>query len=637
MDKNTIFGFVLIGLILIGFSVMNRPSKEEVARQQRYNDSIALVQENEAAKQAQAQKQQTLQSADSALQATISDTAALADAFGAFDIAARGEEKIVVLENDLVKLNVSTKGGRIISAQLKKYQTHDTLPLILFNEAESNLGFTIVTNNNRVVNTSNMFFEQNGAIANDSKGNQTLTMRLQTSGNASLDYIYVLPANDYMMSFSLKANAMNTVVPAGTNSLEMQWASKIRQQEKGYTFEERYSQIHYKFVADDVETLSASSDDEKKLPNKVKWISYSGQFFSTIFIAEDAFTATNLKSVKNTEGSGYLKSYSADMVVGFDPTGKSTTNFKLFFGPNQYKVLSAYDKDLEGENKLSLRSIIPLGWGVFGWVNRFAIIPMFNFFSNFISNFGLIILLMTLTIKLVLFPLTYKSYISSAKMKVLKPEIDEINARIPAEKMAERQKATMELYNKVGVSPMSGCIPTLLQMPILFAMFSFFPAAIELRQASFLWATDLSSYDAIWSWNTYIPLITPYFGNHISLFTLLMTVTTIVYTKLNMANTPTTDQMGGAMMKWMMYLMPVMFMFMFNSYASGLSYYYFISTLMSIGQTYAIRATVDEKKLLAQLHAKRAAKKNAPKKSGGFMERLEKMQREQEKRLKAKK
>lgn len=637
MDKNTIFGFVLIGLILIGFSVMNRPSEEEVARQQRYNDSIALVQENEAAKQAQAQKQQTLQSADSALQATISDTAALADAFGAFDIAARGEEKIVVLENDLVKLNVSTKGGRIISAQLKKYQTHDTLPLILFNEAESNLGFTIVTNNNRVVNTSNMFFEQNGAIANDSKGNQTLTMRLQTSGNASLDYIYVLPANDYMMSFSLKANAMNTVVPAGTNSLEMQWASKIRQQEKGYTFEERYSQIHYKFVADDVETLSASSDDEKKLPNKVKWISYSGQFFSTIFIAEDAFTATNLKSVKNTEGSGYLKSYSADMVVGFDPTGKSTTNFKLFFGPNQYKVLSAYDKDLEGENKLSLRSIIPLGWGVFGWVNRFAIIPMFNFFSNFISNFGLIILLMTLTIKLVLFPLTYKSYISSAKMKVLKPEIDEINARIPAEKMAERQKATMELYNKVGVSPMSGCIPTLLQMPILFAMFSFFPAAIELRQASFLWATDLSSYDAIWSWNTYIPLITPYFGNHISLFTLLMTVTTIVYTKLNMANTPTTDQMGGAMMKWMMYLMPVMFMFMFNSYASGLSYYYFISTLMSIGQTYAIRATVDEKKLLAQLHAKRAAKKNAPKKSGGFMERLEKMQREQEKRLKAKK
>lgn len=636
MDKNTILGFVLIGLILIGFSVLNRPSEAEIAQQQRYNDSIALVQRAEIAKQEQLTKQQTIQQPIDSLQ-SATDTTVLTDVFGAFDVAARGEEKTVVLENELVKLAISTKGGRIVSAQLKKYQTHDSLPLVLFNAEESNMGFTIVTNNNRVVNTSNLFFEQNGTITKDNTGNQTLTMRLKTSTNAYLDYIYVLPANDYMMSFSLKANALNTVMPTGTNSLEMQWASKIRQQEKGHTFEDRYSQVHYKFVADDVETLSATGDDEKKLPNKVKWVSYSGQFFSSIFIANEAFTSSTIKSVKETEGSGYLKSYTSDMVVGFDPTGKTSSDFKLYFGPNQYKILSAYDKDLKGEDRLLLRSIIPLGWGIFGWVNRFAIIPMFNFFSTFISNFGLIILLMTAAIKLILFPLTYKSYISSAKIRVLKPEIDEINVRIPAEKMAERQKATMELYNKVGVSPMSGCIPTLLQMPILFAMFSFFPAAIELRQESFLWATDLSSYDAIVSWSTYIPLISPYFGNHISLFTLLMTVTTIVYTKLNMANTPTTDQMGGAMMKWMMYLMPVMFMFMFNSYASGLSYYYFISTLMSIVQTYAIRATVDEKKLLAQLHAKRNAKKAAPKKSGGFMERLEKMQREQEKRLKAKK
>ena len=637
MDKNTILGFVLIGLILVGFSVLNKPNEQEIAQQKRYNDSIALVEEAKLAQQEQLKTQQAVQPADSLINSQIADTAQLADAFGAFDVAARGESKMVVLENKLVKLNVSTKGGRIVSAQLKNYQTHDTLPLILFNEAESNLGFTIVTNNNRVVNTSNLFFEQAGAITSDNKGNQTLTMRLKTSASAYLDFVYVLPANDYMLDFSLKANQMNTVMPTGTNSLEMQWASKIRQQEKGYKFEDRYAQVHYKFVADDVETLSATSNDEKKLPNKLKWVSYSGQFFSSIFIAKDAFTSSNIKSVKETENSGYLKSYTADMVVGFDPSGKTSTDFQLFFGPNQYKVLSAYDKELEGENKLLLRSIIPLGWGIFGWVNRFAIIPMFNFFSTFISNFGLIILLMTLAIKLILFPLTYKSYISSAKMKVLKPEIDEINARIPAEKMAERQKATMELYGKVGVSPMSGCIPTLLQMPILFAMFSFFPAAIELRQESFLWATDLSSYDAIWSWNTYIPLITPYFGNHISLFTLLMTVTTIVYTKLNMANTPTTDQMGGAMMKWMMYLMPVMFMFMFNSYASGLSYYYFISTLISIGQTYAIRATVDEKKMLAQLHAKRNAKKDAPKKTSSFMERLEKMQHEQQKRLKARK
>lgn len=635
MDKNTILGFVLIALILIGFSVMNRPNEEELAQQKHYNDSIALVEKAKTAN-TQAIKQQPV-AADTAALAANTDTTALTDVYGAFDVAAKGENKVVVLENELVKLNVAAKGGRIVSAQLKNYKTHDGKPLILFNAQESNMGFTFVTNNNRVVNTTNLYFEQNGAIVKDAKGNQTLTMRLKTSTNAYLDYIYVLPANDYMLTFSLKANAMNTVLPIGTNSLEMQWASKIRQQEKGYTFEDRYSQIHFKYVADDVEKLSQTKDDEQKLANKIKWISFSGQFFSSIFIANDAFTSTTLSSKKEVEGSGYLKSYASEMAIAFDPTGKESSDFKLFFGPNQYKILSAYDKELKGDNKLNLRAIIPLGWGIFGWVNRFMIIPMFNFFSTFISNFGIIILLMTLVIKLLLFPLTYKSYISSAKMKVLKPEIDEINARIPADKMAERQKATMELYNKVGVSPMSGCLPTLLQMPILFAMFSFFPAAIELRQESFLWASDLSSYDAIWSWNTYIPLITTYFGNHISLFTLLMTVTTIVYTKLNMANTPTNDQMGGAMMKWMMYLMPLMFMFMFNSYASGLSYYYFISTLMSIAQTYAIRATVDEKKLLAQLHAKRKAKSASPKKSGGFMERLEKMQREQEKRLKARK
>ena len=636
MDKNTIFGFVLIALILVGFTWMNRPSEEELARQKHYSDSIALVQQKEATLAAQ-QKTESVVATDSV---NPNDTAALArvaDAYGAFGVAATGEEKFYTVENDLVKLVFSNKGGRIYSATLKKYQTHDSLPLVLFDAKESNLGFTLVTNNNRIVNTSDLFFEPVGDVKIDAKGNKSFVMRLKTSGDAYLDFVYTLPKNDYMMSFSIKANALNTVVPVGTNFLEMQWTSKIRQQEHGRKFEDRYSNIHYKYVADDVETLSETKDDEKKLPNKVKWVAFKDQFFSSIMIAEDAFTSTNLKSTLEGENSGYLKSYKADMSVAFDPTGKKPTNFSLFFGPNQYKVLSAYDKNLEGDNKLQLRSLIPLGWGIFGWVNRFAIIPMFNLFSGFISNFGLIILLMTVVIKLVLYPLTYKSYVSSAKMRVLKPEIDEINARIPADKPAERQKATMELYNKVGVSPMNGCLPMLLQMPILFAMFSFFPAAIELRQESFLWATDLSSYDAIFSWNTYIPLITPYFGNHISLFTLLMTIATLVSTKLNMANTATPDQPGAGMMKWMMYLMPIVFMFMFNSYASGLSYYYFVSTLITIVQTYAIRATVDEKKLLAQLHAKRNSNAKKPAKKNGFMERLEQMQREQEKKLKNRK
>ena len=633
MDKNTIIGFVLIALVVIGYVQITKPSDKEIAAQKRYNDSIALVQQdkpNVAVK--------TVSGTISKDSLAVNDTTNNASAFGDFSVASKGEDKYYTLENELVKITLSSKGGRIYSVQLKKYSKRDSLdnahPLILFKEKESNMSFTFVTNNNRVVNSSNLYFEPVSGITKDASGNQTLILRLKTSGQAYIDFAYTLPANNYMLGFGLKANGMNTVMPAGTNSLDMEWTSKIPQQEKGRKFEDRYSSIQYKFVADDVEKLSESKNEEKKLTNKVKWIAFKDQFFSSILIADDALNSTTLKSTLEGENSGYLKTYDANMSVAFDPTGKVPTTFRLFFGPNQYKTLAAFDKNSKTGSELSLNKLIPLGWGIFGWVNRFVIIPMFNFFSRFMTNFGLIILLMTIAIKLILFPLTYKSYMSSAKMRVLKPEIDEINARIPSDKAAERQKATMELYGKVGVSPMSGCVPSLLQMPILFAMFSFFPAAIELRQQSFLWATDLSAYDSIMT----LPFTVPFgFGNHVSLFCLLMTATNIVYTKLNMANQATTDQPGGAMMKWMMYLMPLMFLFMFNNYASGLSYYYFIATLISIVQTYAIRGFVDEKKILAQLHAKRASNSKKPAKKGGFMDRLEKMQREQQKTVQKRK
>ena len=632
MDKNTIFGFVLIAVIVLGYMQITKPSEKEIAAQKRYNDSIALVQQSKA------------HVAVKTISETVSDSVAANDttnnsgAFGDFSVASKGEEKFYTLENELVKITLGSKGGRIYSVQLKKYSKRDSLnnahPLILFKEKDSNLGFTFVTNNNRVINSSNLYFEPVSGITKDAKGNQTLILRLKTTGQAYIDFAYTLPANDYMLGFGLKAKDMNTIMPTGTNSLDMAWTSKIPQQEKGRKFEDRYSSIEYKYVADDVEKLSESKNDEKKLTNKVKWIAFKDQFFSSILIANEALNSTSLKSTLEGENSGYLKTYDANMSVAFDPTGKLPTTFRWYFGPNHYKTLTAYDKEAKAGSELSLNKLIPLGWGIFGWVNRFAIIPMFNFFNRFISNFGLIILLLTLVIKLVLFPLTYKSYMSSAKMRVLKPEIDEINARIPADKAAERQKATMELYGKVGVSPMSGCIPSILQMPILFAMFSFFPAAIELRQQSFLWATDLSAYDSIMT----LPFTVPFgFGNHVSLFCLLMTATNIVYTKLNMANQSTTDQPGGAMMKWMMYLMPLMFLFIFNNYASGLSYYYFIATLISIIQTYVIRGFVDEKKILAQLHAKRASNSKKPAKKGGFMERLEKMQREQQKAVQKRK
>ena len=630
MDKNTIFGFILIALIVLGFYQLNKPNEAEQAKIKHYNDSIALVE------QAKAQAVQKSAAKDSI---AAKDTAKVnSDAFGAFSVASTGEETFYTLENELVKLTLSNKGGRIYSVQLKKYSKRDSLnkslPLILFDNQESGFGLTVVTNNNRVLNTSSMYFEPVSGVATDAKGDQKFTLRLKTSGTAYLDFIYTLPKDNYMLSFGIKANDMSTVMPAGTNTLDMQWNSKVRQQERGRKFEDRYSSIEYKYVADDIEKMSESKDDEKKLTNKVKWIAFKDQFFSCILIADDAMSSATLTSKMEGENSGFLKSYSAVTSIPFDPTGKTPTTFRWFFGPNQFKILAAYDKGVNGDSELKLNKLIPLGWGIFGWINQYAIIPMFNFFSKYIGNFGLIILLLTLVIKVVLFPLTYKSYVSSAKMRVLKPEIDEIHAKIPADKAAERQKATMELYSKVGVSPLAGCVPSLLQMPLLFAMFSFFPAAIELRQQSFLWATDLSTYDSIMT----LPFSIPFgFGNHVSLFCLLMTVTNIVYTKLNMANTTTADQPGGAMMKWMMYLMPLMFLFMFNSYASGLSYYYFIATLISIIQTYLIRATVDEKKILAQLHAKRANNSKKPAKKSGFMSRLEEMQRQQQKAVKGKK
>lgn len=635
MDKNTILGFVLIAAILIGFSVLNRPNEEEIARQKAYNDSITRVQLAQQEVEKQAQVQQDITAENTAVASDSASMEKFMNAHGDFKSSVYGEEQLFVLENELVKITLSNKGGKVIAAELKNYLSQDSLPVKLFNQEEADFSFTMALRNNHIVNTSALYFKPVSAITKDEAGNQKITFRLQSDTDAYFDFTYTLPADDYMLDFVVSSKEVNTIMPLGSNYMIVNWDTKIRQQEKGRQFEERYSTLNYKYVADDMEKLSESKDDSKKIPNKLKWIAFKDQYFSSILIAGKDFSNTSISSKVEPKDSKYVKSYTAEMTVDYNPNVNEDLAFKFYFGPNKYKTLAAYDKGVPSEQKLKLRDLIPLGWWIFGWVNRFAIIPMFNLFSSFIGNFGIIILLMTIVIKVVLFPLTYKSYVSSAKMRVLKPEIDEINARIPAEKAAERQKATMELYQKVGVSPFSGCLPTLLQMPILFAMFMFFPSSIELRGESFLWAKDLSSYDAIVSWDAYIPLISPYFGNHISLFTLLMTITTLLSTKLNMANTATPDQPGAGMMKWMMYLMPIMFMFMFNSYASGLSYYYFISTLISVGQTYIIRATVDEKKLLAQLHAKRVAnaKKQPAKKKSGFMERLEKMQKEQEKMM----
>lgn len=637
MDKNTVIGFLLIAAIVVGFTWMNKPSEEEQAQRKKYNDSIALVQQQQKAQLAQDSTKNNLKVADS--MGNQNDSAATAlrtDAFGDFGTSAFGEEKFFTLENEVLKLVLSSKGGRVYSAELKKYKSQDDKPLVLFDKKESFFNFVLTTNNNRVVNSSDLYFEPQGNIIKDAQGNQTLTLRLKTNKPDSyIDFIYKLPANNYMVKYDVKATGMNDIMPMSANLLEMNWKSDIRQQEKGRSFEERYSTLSYRYVAGDMGNLNQAKNDQKNIDNQIKWIAFKDQFFSSILIADKSFTSTSLTSEVLKEGSGYLKSFTSDMSVPFDVTGKESTGFRLYFGPNHFKTLSSYDKGLPADEKLHLRELIPLGWLVFGWVNQYFVIPLFNFLSKYVGSFGIIILIMTIIIKIILFPLSYKSYMSSAKMRVLKPQIDEINAKIPADKAMERQKATMALYSKVGVSPMSGCLPMVLQMPLLIAMFSFFPSAIELRQQSFLWANDLSAYDAILSWNANIPVISNIFHNHISLFALLMTIASVFSTKMSMATTqPASDQPGAGMMKWMMYFMPIMFFFMFNSYASGLTYYYFLSSLFTVIQNEAIRASIDEEKILAQLHAKGNAKNGKPKKKSSFMERIEKMQREQEKAIK---
>lgn len=639
MDKNTVIGIVLIIAIMVGFNYINRPSEEQLAAQKQYRDSIAQVQQAQQQAEAAmtATEQQTLANDSITLTGNANDSVLLAEKYGYFAKVAKGEAQLITLENSLVKLVFNTQGGQMYSAQLKDYKTHDALPLILFEGTdESLLDFTMLTANNRIINTSLLYFEPQ-PLKTDSSG-QTLVMRLGVSETSYIDFVYTLPADDYMLHFSIVPQNMDDYLAPMVNKLEMLWKGKIRQQEKGRKFESRYATLNYRFVEDKMEHLSESKNETKDGTTPMRWIAFKDQFFSTVMIAEQDFSSVQLSSIVMGESSPYLKQYEATSFVNFDAANNTPTRMHFYLGPNQYTTLKNCDKYMpENSEKLDLQELIPLGWALFRWVSQILIIPMFNFFGSFLTNYGLIILLMTLVIKLIILPFTFKSYMSTAKMRVLKPQIDEINARIPADKAMERQQATMALYKSVGVSPMGGCLPMLLQMPFLFAMFSFFPTAIELRQESFLWAKDLSTYDAIVSWDTYIPIISTYFGNHISLFCLLMTITNLIYTKINMQNTAMTS--GGAdqmkLMKWMMYLMPIMFLFIFNSYAAGLSYYYLISLLLTILQTYLFRLFVNEEKLLKKLEAYKLKKK--PAKKSGFMARLEEAQKQQAKQLQAQK
>lgn len=626
MDKNTIIGFILIGLVLFAFSWLNRPSPEQIAAQEaqrRYQDSIARV---DATKQVELATAETTLSSDNSL-VEIPDSVKeqhLAQQYGAFAGAVEGIEEFTTLENEKIEVRISSKGGQLYFARLKEYVTYEEQPLVLFDTDESNLALTMVTATNRIVNTSDLYFTPiKGTDPN------SITMRLSIDEGSYMDFKYTLTADDYMLNFSIQGVGLNGILSPNTNSLDISWQQKMRQLEKGRKDENEYTGLYYKFVADDVENLNVGKDDEEQVSNRLKWIGYKNKFFSTVLIADNAFTATRLQSKFLTNGA-HLKEFNATTSVAFDLTKDEAIGFRYYIGPNKYKLLNSYDKGLSSDEELSLDELVPLGMRLLRPINKYFILPIFDFLGGFISNYGLVILLLTLIVKLCLFPLTYKSYMSTAKMRVLRPQVEELNAKYPKQEQAmERQKATMDLYSKAGASPLSGCLPMLLQMPILFALYWLFPTSIELRQESFLWAHDLSTYDAVISWDYNIPLISSFVGNHISLFCLLMAVVNVIYTKFNMDMTNTgQQQMPG--MKMMMYIMPVMMFVLFNQKSAGLSYYFFVSSVITILQTLSFRFLINEEKLLLKLEEN----KKKPKKKSGFMQRLEAAQRMQQEQLK---
>ena len=620
MDKNTIIAFLLVGVVLFGFSWLNRPTPEQLEAQQRYYDSIQAV---SLVEQARELTQEDVILEDSAIRVDEPDSAQdarLVQRYGDFFRGAKGSEEFFVLENELLELTLSNKGGQIVSARLKEFQTHDSLPLMLFDRKEASLDFILKTHNNRVINTKQMFFEPIRS-AND----KSLSFRLDAGQGRYLDFTYTLEPDSYMVGFKVAGNGMDEVLSSNTTGLDLEWQQVIRRQEKGRKFEERYTWTTYKYMTGDIERTSDSKDEEVNASGRVHWVGYKDQFFSSVLISDKAPLEAVVIDQKISQKEEVLKSCRTSALVSFDLAEKETVELAFFFGPNKYPLLKSYDNLRGSDNKLELNRLVSLGPAAFRWINAWVVIPIFDFLGNYFASFGLIIFILTLIIKVLLFPLTYKSYMSTAKMRVLKPQVEEITAKYPGqEKAMERQKATMELYNKAGASPMSGCLPMLLQMPVWYALFSFFPSSIELRQQSFLWANDLSTYDAIFSWDAQIPFVSTYFGNHISLFCLLMAITNMVYTQFNMAQTNTgQQQMPG--MKLMMYFFPIMMLVWFNQYPAALSYYFFISSLITILQTLFCRWIVNEEKLLAKLEAN----KKKPKKKSGFMARLEEAQRRQ--------
>ncbi len=624
MDRNQLIGLFLIGLILIAYAIWISPSKEELEKRQHYLDSLEKV------KKAQITDTTAITTTKNVDTSQISNDSLkikqLTKKYGIFANAAQGERRFITIQNDLMKIRISTKGGRVYSVNLLKYKTYNKKPLILFS-GDKNIFDLRFFAKNKLIQTQNFYFEpiETDSIIDASKKEKTLHLRLKGSNdNQYVEFAYTVKPGSYLVDFNINFVNLDKQIDQRTTFLDIFWQQYLPSLEKSIKQEQYYTTIFYKGYKDAVENLNGRKDfDSVGITTKVRWIDYKQQFFSTFLIAKQFFNEAYMKFEKLND-TILLKKMTSEIQVPFNHGKNVNIPLLYYFGPNKYSILKKIK--INGE-KLRMEKVIPLGGALLAWINKWIIIKLFNFLGKFIHNYGLLILIMTLIIKLILFPLTYRSYVSMAKMRVLKPEIDKILAKIPEDKQLERQQKTMELYRKAGVSPLGGCLPMLLQLPILIAMYRFFPASIELRQKSFLWADDLSTYDAFFHWHTHIPIL----GDHLSLFTLLMAITLVINSLVTNTSMDSNNQQTKLMRFMFIYLMPILMIIWFNNYSAALSYYFFLSTLIGILQTVLIRKFfINEEKLLAQLKVN--VKKNKTIKKSKWQQRLEQMAREQQKR-----
>ena len=620
MDKRTILGFVLIAAVLIGFSWYNQPSKEELAAQAK-QDSIASVVKQKQNEMAQAQKQAAELKRQSQIEAAANDTTAL------FYKNLNGKNQNIPLENKKLALTISTKGAIVSKAVVKGFKDRNGNPdVTLFDGKDQSLKYMLAGKNANII-TSDLYFTPS------EQTDTTVTLTAEAAPGQTLVIRYTL-GKDYMLHMSLQANGMSGFFAPNYRQMDIEWTDRARQQEKGFTFENRYATLTYKEKDSGTDYLSETKEvTDENIDKSLDWVAFKNQFFSAVMISKDDFAANSqMTSVPQEKGSGYLKAYGAKMKTAFDPTGQKPSEFEFYYGPNDFRKLMSVEKESHFGKELDMQRLVYLGWPLFRIINRWFTLYVFDWLTALNINMGIVLILITLLLKAITYPLVKKSYMSSAKMRVLKPKLDEATKQYnKPEDAMQKQQAMMSLYAQYGVSPLSGCLSMLVQMPIWIAMCNFVPNAIQLRGESFLWIKDLSTYDPIAEWGTNIWLI----GDHLSLTCILFCVANVLYSWMTMRQQR--DQMVGQqaeqmkMMQWMMFLMPVMFFFMFNDYSAGLNFYYFVSLFFSAAIMWLLRKTTNDEKLLAILEAKyKENKANPQKKVSGLAARLEAMQKQQQ-------